>query len=148
MRLYQCTDLRKKNLFHIYTKTSECDINMSHIWTFPLPSCCLFNLAPSVSRRHPSAHSLQPWVPTVSSPPPVPVFPRCMLRREVKTSPKPQQQRSLKATLVWQASASLKSQHTWLNQFNYPPRAQLLNKVLLMEQVSLRGCLPKFESIE
>lgn len=32
-------------------------------------------------------------------------------------------------------------QHTRLHQFNYPPRAQLPDKVPLMEPVSVRSCL-------
>lgn len=107
----------------------------------------LLYLSFSLSCRHPSAHSLQSWVPTVSNPPSVPIS--VTIRKVTSTAPQTQrQQRSLKATIVWQASAFLKSQNTWLNQFNYPPRAQLLNTVLLMEQVSLRGRLPKFECIE
>lgn len=68
--------------------------------------------------------------------------------REATPAPQPQQHRSLKATFIWRASASFKSQHIWLNQSNYPPRAQLPNKVLLMGQVSLRGRPPKIEPIE
>lgn len=64
-------------------------------------------------------------------------------KRKKKPSPQSQHRRSLQATLAWQTAASLTSQHTWLNQSNYPPRAQLVNKVPLMEQVSVEGRLSK-----
>lgn len=144
-RLHHCDVI---NVSYLYWKRSFIwAVGFGTVWMFLPPWCWCFTSFPVFP-----AGILQPTLYNPEFPQWValPLSLPCLaaVQKVATTAPQTQQRRSLKAKLVWQTSASPKSQYTQLEQFNYPPRAQLPNKVLLMEQMSLRGCLPTFEYIE